>query len=219
MNIIELLISFKAILHTFVRFLPLGIYSFAYLLSAIFKDKRGGILLLGLIINDIIGYLYKSYFKFIPRDACAIFGNIPDKSALGFLPNAHEEVVAFLSAFIFSNMWDEYKFDLIPFVFLVLLILLTGWSRVSIGCSQFKDVMFHLVTGSVIGILYYYFTGSYYVEEKKGKMEREACDYGYNNYRCTEINNGTVILKGKKAQRDEKTEKDFGDEETNYYNS
>ncbi len=219
MNIIELLLSFKAILHTFIRFLPLGIYSFAYFLSAIFKDKRGGILLLGLIINDIIGYLYKSYFKFVPNDTCAIFGGVPTTETLGFLPNAHEEVIAFLSAFVFSNMWDEYSFDLIPFVFLVILTLLTAWSRVSIGCSKFKDVIFHIVTGTIIGILYYYFTGEYYVKEKRGKLERETCDYGYNNYRCTEINNGTVILKGKKAERDTLDNKDFGEEETNYYNS
>ena len=159
MNIIELLVQFKAILHTFIRILPLGLYSFAYLLSAIFKDTRGGLILLGLIVNDIIGYLYKSYFNFIPNDNCAIFGNTAQNETLGFLPNAHEEVIAFFSAFIFSNMWDEYKFDLIPFIFLIILCLLTAWSRVSIGCSTMRDVLFNFITGMILGIVYYYFVG------------------------------------------------------------
>ena len=123
MNIIELIKQFKAIFHTFIRILPLGLYSFAYLQSAVFKDARGGLILLGLIINDIIGYVYKTYFNFIPNDNCAIFGNVGQNETLGFLPNAHEEVIAFFTAFIFSNMWDEFNFDLIPFVFLTILCL------------------------------------------------------------------------------------------------
>ena len=218
MNIIELLVQFKAILHTFIRILPLGLYSFAYLLSAIFKDTRGGLILLGLIVNDIIGYLYKSYFNFIPNDNCAIFGNTAQNETLGFLPNAHEEVIAFFSAFIFSNMWDEYKFDLIPFIFLIILCLLTAWSRVSIGCSTMRDVLFNFITGMILGIVYYYFVGPYYMKEKRGIAEKETCDFGYNNYRCAEIKDGTVILKGKKIKRTADEIK-FEEEENNYYNS
>ena len=218
MNIIELIRKFKAILHTFIRILPLGLYSFAYLQSAIFKDARGGLILLGLIINDIVGYLYKTYFKFIPNDNCAIFGNGGENQMLGFLPNSHEEVIAFFTAFIFSNMWDEYSFDLIPFVFLMILCLLTGWSRVSIGCSKMKDVLFNLITGMILGIVYYYFVGGYYMKEKRGKMERETCDFGYNNYKCAEIKDGTVILKGKKVKKTDEESK-FDEEEVNYYNS
>lgn len=218
MNIIELLVQFKAILHTFIRILPLGLYSFAYLLSAIFKDTRGGLILLGLIVNDIIGYLYKSYFNFIPNDNCAIFGNTAQNETLGFLPNAHEEVIAFFSAFIFSNMWDEYKFDLIPFIFLIILCLLTAWSRVSIGCSIMRDVLFNFITGMILGIVYYYFVGPYYMKEKRGIAEKETCDFGYNNYRCAEIKDGTVILKGKKIKKTADEIK-FEEEENNYYNS
>lgn len=218
MNIIELIKQFKAILHTFIRILPLGLYSFAYLQSAVFKDARGGLILLGLIINDIIGYVYKTYFNYIPNDNCAIFGNVGQNETLGFLPNAHEEVIAFFTAFIFSNMWDEFNFDLIPFIFLSILCLLTGWSRVSIGCSTFRDVLFHFITGMILGIVYYFFVGGYYMREKRGKLERETCDFGFNNYQCSEIKDGTVILKGKKAKKEDKETK-FDAEDVNYYNS
>lgn len=218
MNIIELIVQFKAILHTFIRILPLGLYSFAYLMSAIFKDARGGLILLGLIINDIIGYLYKTYFNFIPNDNCAIFGNVAQNETLGFLPNAHEEVIAFFTAFIFSNMWDEFKFDLVPFVFLMVMCLLTAWSRVTIGCSSMKDVLFHFVTGMILGIIYYFFVGPYYMREKRGNSEKETCDFGYDNYRCAEIKDGTVILKGKKMKKG-MNNTNFTEEENNYYDS
>ena len=118
MDILQVLNNFKSFIHTFIRFLPLGIYSFSYFQTALYKDKRGGILLLGLILNDILGYLYKNYFQYTPKDNCAIFGGKEEGTSLGFLPNAHEEVVAFLTAIIYSNMWDKFQFDFVPFVFL-----------------------------------------------------------------------------------------------------
>ena len=66
MKIIELVNLLIGIIHTFVRFLPLGIYFFVYLSSALFKDLRAAYLLIGLVINDLIGYLYKKYTKFRP---------------------------------------------------------------------------------------------------------------------------------------------------------
>ena len=39
MDLIEMFMVLRAIIHTFVRFLPLGLYSFAYLSTAVFKDK------------------------------------------------------------------------------------------------------------------------------------------------------------------------------------
>ena len=53
------------------------------------------------------------YFKFEPNPQCAIFGNKTVDSRLGFLPNAHTEMVAFLTAFLYSDMWAEYKMEFI----------------------------------------------------------------------------------------------------------
>ena len=50
------------LIHTLIRFLPLGIYSFTYFLT-IYKDLRSAILLLGLIINDLMGYIFNKYFS------------------------------------------------------------------------------------------------------------------------------------------------------------
>ena len=56
------------------------------------------------------------------------------------------------------------------------------------------------------------------MKEKRGIAEKETCDFGYNNYRCAEIKDGTVILKGKKIKKTADEIK-FEEEENNYYNS
>ena len=94
-------------------------------------------------------------------------------------------------------MWHKYKFDLIPFVSLFFMLLLTGWSRVSIGCKQFQDVIFNIIVGAMIGMLYYYFIRRHYMkaeEEAKG-TDKTVCDLGYDNYKCSEIRDGTVIMR------------------------
>ena len=205
----------RAIIHTFVRFLPLGLYSFAYLSTAIFKDRRGSLLLLGLAINDIIGYLYKRYTKFEPNENCAMFGKKDDTTSIGFLPNAHTEYMSFVAAFFYSDMWYKYSLDFIPFFFILFLLVITIWSRISIGCKTFKDVMFNLVFGAIWGIVYYYFVATYYREAETNMLGDKACGMGYRDYQCNEIMDGTVIIKDPKQAVKPLSES----EKENYYNS
>ena len=65
-SILEMIQSVLGMLHTFIRFIPLGIYSFAYLSAAIFKDTKGAIILLGLIILNCV---FKVCAKTLPRYA------------------------------------------------------------------------------------------------------------------------------------------------------
>jgi hypothetical protein len=222
LNILELLEAVMGVLHTFVRFLPLGLYSFAYLTAALFKDRRGAIILGGLILNDFAGFSFKKYFDYTPNKNCAIFGGKEGGDSLGFLPNTHTEMISSLTAFIYSNMWDEYKFDLIPFVMLFLLVLLVGWSRVSLGCKELKDVIFNIIVGGVLGMLYYFLVKDSYVKAKEdatGIGGNKACDLGYNNYKCNEIQNGTVIIKNPPESNKKKKEEEESDESQGWYDS
>lgn len=195
MNVIEILMVVRAIIHTFVRFLPLGIYSFAYLSTALFKDRRGALILLGLVINDLIGYLYKQYNKKPINENCAIFGNRDNDEELGFLPNSHTEYVTFIAAFFYSDMWYKYSFDFIPFFFILFLLIITIWSRISIGCKTFKEAIFNVIFGSLRGMIYFYFVSTYYNDAVKDSTVQNKCDLGYDNYQCNEIVDGTVIIK------------------------
>ena len=214
MNFIEMLNYFIGLIHTLIRFLPLGVYFFTYFSSALYKDLRTAILLIGLIINDLIGYIFNKYFSTkLKRDACSIFGKEGDKSP-GFLINPHTEIMSFICGFYFSDMYYKQKLDNLPFIFLLTMLFLTIWSRVTIGCKNMKDVGFYLITGLMFGVIYYYFVSKYYLEAEKGKLEKETCELGYNNYRCDEIKDGTVIIKdnSQNNSNDEGAE-DGGDDE------
>lgn len=195
MNFTELLNYLIGLLHTLIRFLPLGIYFFAYFSSSIYKDIRSAILLIGLIINDLLGYLFKKYTKFIPNDSCAIFDKKDDNSELGFLPNPHSQVISFISTFYFSDMYYKQKLDIIPFTTLMVLLFLTIWSRISIGCESSKRIIISVIFGIIPGMLFYYFIKNYYLEAEKGIIEKNTCELGYDNYNCSEIKDGTVIIK------------------------
>ncbi len=134
-----------------------------------------------------------------------MFGSKDAGKALGFLPNTHTEVIAFITAFFYSNMWHKYKFDLIPFVSLFFMVLLTGWSRVSIGCKQVQDVIFNIIVGVMLGMLYYYFTRRHYessLEEEAKGTDKTVCDLGYDNYKCSEIRDGTVIMRDPEEKKE-----------------
>ena len=60
---------------------------------------------------------------------------------------------------------------------------------------QFDYIIFNLIIGIIWGMVFYYFVKEYYLNAEKGIIEKETCELGYNNYKCAEIKNGTVILK------------------------
>jgi hypothetical protein len=212
MNVVNMLNFLIGIIHTFVRFLPLGIYFFVYLSSALFKDLRAAYLFIGLVVNDLIGYLYKKYTNIRPNGPCAIFSKLDDKTEPGFLPNPHTEIIAFVSSFFFSDMFYKGNLDAIPFTFLLFMLFLTVWSRLNIGCKKMKDILFNLIFGFIRGILFYMIISKYYAEAEKGITEKETCELGFNNYRCDEIKNGTVIIKeGSNREKDEESDEDKDD--------
>jgi len=195
MTFTEMIQYFIDLLHVLVKFIPLGIYFFAYFSSALYKDIRSALLLVGLILNELMGYLYKKYTKFEPKPECNIFEKQDKNSKLDFLQNSHTEFIAFVSSFYFSDMYFKQKLNVIPFTSLIVILFLTIWSRLSINCETNKDIVFNLVIGIIWGMIFYYFVKEYYLNGEKGIIEKETCELGYNNYKCAEIKNGTVILK------------------------
>ena len=77
--------------------------------------------------------LYNKYGKPRIPATCAIFkmpkadtvNNKGDYKQLGILPNPHSEIMGFMSAFFFSDMFQKGKFDNIPGWFLIILTSLT----------------------------------------------------------------------------------------------
>ena len=187
---------FKDLLNTFVRIMPLGLYFFTYFSLTLFRDLRAGVLLLGLILNELFGYIYKKYGKLTPNIECSIFCNDKLDKAFSFINNTHIEIICFVAAFFISDMWYKDNMDWFKFNFLLFMIIVTIWSRMSIGCqNDLQLVIFNVLFGLILGGLYYYFFSDYYKSTEKGLLEKETCDLGYSNYKCETIKDGTVIVK------------------------
>jgi hypothetical protein len=212
MSSTDMITYFIDLIHILVKFIPIGIYFFAYLSSTLYKDIRSALLLIGLIINELIGYLYKKYTKYVPKDECHIFDKGSKNYKLDFLQNSHTEIIAFVSTFFFSDMYHKQKLNIIPFTSLLILVFLTIWSRLSIKCEENKDVIFNLVIGIIWGALFYYFVKEYYLSAERGIIEKNTCDLGYDNYKCSEIKNGTVIMKHGQNNNDENDVNDENNE-------
>lgn len=195
MNPSEMLQIIISLVHTFIRFLPLSLYSFTYLSIALYKDLRSAVLLLGLILNDIVGMIYNKYRPDPkPAASCAIFQKKEDNT-LGFVPNSHVEIVSFVGSVFISDMRSKGKIDIIPFWFLIALLVITIWSRINIGCEDLKMSMFNVIFGAIRGIIFYFFFSKYYKSAEKDALEKETCDLGYKDYKCDTIKNGVVIVK------------------------
>ena len=219
MDFVKIISTLFELLHLLIRFLPLGVFFFTYFSSAIYKDLRSAILLSGLLINELFGYLYKkrSESKEKQKSAfelrggsqydyrynsdykeddynCSIFGIDGSGKELN-LNNGHTEFISFLSSFYFSDMYYKQKLDIIPFITLIFIILMTIWSRMSKNCETPRQVIQNIILGTVLGILFYYFVKEYYLEAETKSTTKDACNLGYDNYRCSEIKDGKIIEK------------------------
>ena len=219
MDFIKILSTLLELLHLLVRFLPLGVFFFTYLSSALYKDLRSAILLSGLLINELFGYLYRkrsekarqrieatsnlkggAYYndedntvEDVKRN-CSLFG--VDKSGREFnLNNSHTEFMAFLSSFYFSDMFYKQKLDVVPFMSLIFITLLTIWSRMAKNCETPQQVIQNMLLGAILGLVFYYFIKDYYLEAERNTTTKDACNLGYDNYRCSEIKDGKIIEK------------------------
>ena len=75
--------------------------------------------------------------------------------------NVHEEFYwrkhARLQHF-FADMYVKQNFNVVNFIFLGFLLLVTIWSRVNIGCENITDGIFATIIGVMIGVTYYKLT-------------------------------------------------------------
>lgn len=202
-----MLMLIKSIIHTFVRFMPFGIYFFAYFSIILFKDLRAALILLGLVINDIFNFALKRYFKVVDNMNCSIIGK-PDGSPAPPLPTEHVQYLTFLFGIFVSN--NIYKADknIVSIVFLAIMTLITGWSRYNTGCLvDTKSIVYEIIFGLFKGAIFYYFISGKWSSIEMGKLERESCDLGYKDYKCSTIKDGVVIVKKEDKDLKETEEK------------
>ena len=93
----------KNLVNQFINFVPLGIYFFAYFTAIVFNDMRGGLIMLGMFLNDLVGIFYNKYVGLVDKKpACAVFATSEDDvidvfvNGTGNSPSDKTKVVASL---------------------------------------------------------------------------------------------------------------------------
>ena len=66
-------------------------------------------------------------------------------------------------------MYYKGGIDSVPFIFVTGMLLLTIWSRITIGCKDVKGVIFNIIFGMIRGVIFYYIV-TYYQDAEKGTI-------------------------------------------------
>jgi membrane-associated phospholipid phosphatase len=159
----------KAIVNTFVRILPLGFYFGTIIMGILFTDLRAFILLMGFVANDLISFGFRQLFQTIDLPTCAI---VESNKNFFTMPSSHTQTVAFLMSFFLTEMYVKNIFNPVNFVLLGFLLLLTGWSRINVGCENIIDVIFAILIGVLIGATYFKITETWVTASSKSTTQK-----------------------------------------------
>lgn len=149
----------KASINTLVRLCPIGLYAGSIMSSLIFNDFRGTLLFIGFIFNEIISLGYKMIFKALDNPQCAIF-----RSGENYLilPSPINQTIGFFVGFVLMDMYSSGVFSPVEFFSLLIILLISFWSRMNVGCSSFLDTLFSTSAGLLFGVGYYSIIVPYY---------------------------------------------------------
>lgn len=163
----------KVIINTIVRVLPIGLYLATLLTSMLMENKKGIILFLGHLLNDIIGLAYRFLLRPQGKMQCAIVrvGDI-----FYTLPAPYVQVVAYYFTFFMMDMYETGFFDTTKFLTLASILLITIWSRMDVECKTMLDVIFAFAVGCGMGMAYYYLVRDYYHDINKDGSELDQLE-------------------------------------------
>ena len=164
---VKLLTIFNLIpvfLNTFVKVMPIGLYLASFLESMLFNDIRGFILFLGLLINDLINIGYNYIMKPEQNIDCAIIRNVYSDDFFS-LATSHTQYISFVAAFVMTSMYFKKVFYFSTFFMFMILIIITIFSRINVGCENMLTSGFNLIFGLFRGIVYYVIVKDFYEPE------------------------------------------------------
>lgn len=149
----------QVLTNTVVRVIPIGLYLASLMSSMIMDNKKGIILFIGQVLNDLIGLSYRFLLKPRGKIQCAVVrvGDI-----YYTMPAPYIQVVAYYFSFILADMYHTNEFDSVKFTGLLVVLLATIWSRIDVGCKDMLDVMLAFSIGCGMGVVYYYMVRDYY---------------------------------------------------------
>lgn len=161
----------KILINTVVRVIPIGLYLATLLSSMLMDNNKGIILFLGHVLNDLIGLAYRMMFKPPGKLQCAV---VRVGDVFYTMPSPYVQVVAYYFTFFMADMYMKGDFNNVKFIVLLLLLLITIWSRMDVECKTMLDVVFAFSMGVLVGLAYYFIVKDYYDLSDDELMESES---------------------------------------------
>jgi hypothetical protein len=149
----------KAVINTIVRLSPIGLYSGSALSAFIFSDFRATLLFAGLMINEGIALGYRMILHGIYNPQCALIQNGEDYFVL---PSPITQTIGFVVGFFIAKMFHSGEFLPLQFFTMFVILTLTIFSRINIGCKGFLDALYCSLLGMVLGVGYFNLIKDYY---------------------------------------------------------
>jgi hypothetical protein len=78
------------------------------------------------------------------------------------LPSAITQTVGFFAGFFFMDMYFNDTFNPLKFFLMSMLLLITIYSRINVGCKTLLDSIYCALIGLLMGVVYYNLIKDYY---------------------------------------------------------
>lgn len=153
----------KAVINTMVRLIPIGLYGGCLILGILMSDPRAFVLLFGYILNDLLSMAFRTLFQTMDLVNCSI---VQSEKKFYTMPAPHTQTMAFTLSYFFTEMYFKNNFNMVNFIFLGFLYLVTVWSRINIGCKNIIDVIYATLIGVLLGTAYYRLTEHWSTSKK-----------------------------------------------------
>ena len=158
--LIDLVLILISIVNTVVRLLPIAFYTGSIISNLVFDDFRGNLLFIGFLINELFSFAYKiSMGGNGGKQECAL---LADPSNYYVLPSSITQTVGFFFGFIMADSYYTNDFKSLKFIVMCILLGLTIFSRVNVGCENTLSALVFACIGCVFGMIYYYIVKDYY---------------------------------------------------------
>jgi len=152
--------TIKIFLNTAVRLIPVGLYTGSAMSGAVFQDFRGILLFLGLLGNELISLGYRMILRGVVNPQCAL--TFSSEGVPFVLPSPITQTVGFFVGFFYMDMYYNSAYSPLKFFILTMMLLITIYSRINIGCKTLLDSIYCALVGLLMGVIYYNLVQPYY---------------------------------------------------------
>jgi hypothetical protein len=157
---LSLIDTIKIFTNTLVRIIPLGLYTGSAMSGVVFQDFRGILLFCGFLGNELLSLGYRMILHGVVNPQCAL--TYSSEGSPFVLPSPITQTVGFFVGFFFMDMYFNNTFNPLSFFLMSMLLLITIYSRINVGCKTLLDSIYCALIGLLIGVVFYNLIKDYY---------------------------------------------------------